>query len=381
MPDQIAAGNMGNSILNIIYGQQNDPAQQMANWSTNEQARNRVAAGTDLQGNLLPTPAPGSQPGVGSGQITGAPQDPTAAMAQIAGTLPPSQEPNAVKTPQSLGSMMIALQRRDEASAGLQQSIGLGLSAFARPENRERVFRSFAPQAPGNPVQLGQALMNMASQQQGQDRVNALGQQIMDPQQGPALAQKLNIGWDELKARYQANPAEVGTMVASFSAPTEATKNYNQARAQMKAQGMTDEQINAIMPPEMLALGGVSDPGYREFVLARTRAIQSGQALPPELQDYPTYLAAKGAKAKLMGDQANDLAKSQKQFAPQVAKMKDIDQLTSSIQNATEADGKTSVLQSILNDPRKKAAAGGAVERWAAWRDREPRSTGRSMVG
>ena len=29
MPD-IAAGNMGNSILNLIYGQQNDPAQQMS---------------------------------------------------------------------------------------------------------------------------------------------------------------------------------------------------------------------------------------------------------------------------------------------------------------------------------------------------------------
>ena len=74
----------------------------------------------------------------------------------------------------------------------------------------------------------------------------------------------------------------------------------------MKAQGMTDEQINAVMPPEMLALGGISDPGYREFVLARTRAIQSGQPLPPELQDYPTYQANRQALAKTTTDIAQD---------------------------------------------------------------------------
>jgi hypothetical protein len=74
--------------------------------------------------------------------------------------------------------------------------------------------------------------------------------------QGKALADSLNITQEQLRARFLADPQGVGGMIQNFAAPTEATKNYNQARAQMKAQGMTDEQINAVMPPEMLALGG-----------------------------------------------------------------------------------------------------------------------------
>jgi hypothetical protein len=76
--------------------------------------------------------------------------------------------------------------------------------------------------------------------------------------QGKALADSLNITQEQLRARFLADPQGVGGMIQNFAAPTEATKNYNQARAQMKAQGMTDEQINAVMPPEMLALGGGS---------------------------------------------------------------------------------------------------------------------------
>ena len=56
MPDNtVPAGNLGNMLMNMLYGQQNDPAQQMSDWSNTQQARNRVAAGMDLQGNLLPT--------------------------------------------------------------------------------------------------------------------------------------------------------------------------------------------------------------------------------------------------------------------------------------------------------------------------------------
>ena len=139
---------MGNAILNLIYGQQNDPAQQMSDWANTQQARNRVAGGMDLQGNILParlTPrraarrrlgpdhwrAPGSDGGDGSRrsrlgylpQMPGAECDQNAAEHGFDGS--------------------VALQRQQEAAAGLQQSIGLGMSAFARPENRERVFKTF----------------------------------------------------------------------------------------------------------------------------------------------------------------------------------------------------------------------------------------------
>jgi hypothetical protein len=221
----VPAGNLGNAALNLIWG--NDPRQQMADLEDTLQARQRVAAGMDLNGNILPSPAPGTPPGVGSGQITGAPVDPTAAMAEMQknGILSPGQTPNAYKSDPSMGSLILAFQARQEAAAGLQQSIGLGASAFARPENRERVFKSFAPQAPQDAAKLGESLLAMSNAQQGMDRMSALGQMVMDPQRGPAIAQQLNIGWEELKARYQADPGGVGTMIQQYLTPTDDLKN------------------------------------------------------------------------------------------------------------------------------------------------------------
>ena len=129
-----------------------------------------------------------------------------------------------------------------------------------------------------------------------------LAQMISGPH-GKALADQLNISQEELKARYLADPQGVGTMIAEFRRADGSNEELQSGPRAMKAQGMSDEQINAVMPPEMLALGGVSDPGYREFILARTRAIQSGQPLPPELEDYPSYQASKAAKAKLSSRQ------------------------------------------------------------------------------
>jgi hypothetical protein len=343
---------IGDLLFNLF---QPDPEQALGQWSDAQQAASRGAIGLDANGNPLPPPPAAPAQGQGGQGGGGSAGDQAAVAAATTGTLPPPQEPNATKTPVSLGHLLMNLQQRNEADQGLNQSLGMGFAAFAQPRDREMVSKMFNVNQT-DPNAIGQTLMTLNSQQGGVDRKNALGQLITGPQ-GALIAQQLNISQEELKARYLADPQGVGTMIANFTAPTEATKNYNQARAQMKAQGMSDEQINAVMPPEMLALGGISNPDYREFVLARTRAIQSGQPLPAELTDYPTYVASKGAKAKLMGDQANDLAESQAKFGDQVAKMNEVERITNSVQSATEADGKTPVMQAILESPTKKAAA------------------------
>jgi hypothetical protein len=288
MPDPnttVPAGNTGNLIMNMLFGQQNDPAQQMSDWANTQQARNRVAIGTDLQGNLLPSPAPGTPPGVGSGQITGAPQDPTAAMAAVqqTGVLPPGQTPNATKSDQSLGSMIIALQRRDEAAAGLQQSLALAGAAISRPENRERAFRALSPGAPINAMGLGQGLMNLASQQQGQDRMNAIGQMIMDPQRGPALAASLNIGsWDQLKAAFQADPASIGKMIQDYNQQTQPVKGVEQItnlQGKLKASGANDSEVNLLTPSLIAAVG----PDFAQKAIQDAgsyRASHNGQPAP-----------------------------------------------------------------------------------------------------
>lgn len=259
MPDMtVPAGNTGNLIMNMLYGQQNDPAQRMADWTRTTQARNRTAAGMDLSGNLLPAPAPGTAPGVGSGQITGPPQDPTAAMAtlQQTGTLSPSQTPNAYKSDETMGSLIISLQRRQEAAAGLQQALGMAGAAISRPENRDRAMRTFAPGPQGNPVELGQTLMNMSSQTQGQDRMNAIGQMVYDPQRGPALAKSLNnMSWEDLKAAFQANPASVGQMVQNFLAPTPDIQNL-QSIQRMQGAGTSSPTLNDTAASIVGKIGG-----------------------------------------------------------------------------------------------------------------------------
>ena len=205
---------LGGNIMNMMFG---DPEQEASDYSNSEQARNRAALGEDAQGNVLPTPAVGSAPGVGSGQI-----------APPMGAAPPGPgEPNATQTPKSWGSVLMDLQRRDEASQGLNQSLGMGFAAFAQPRDREMVSKMFNVNAP-NELQTVQGMQNMGSLQQGQDRMNALGQQIMDPKAGPAMADRLNISWDELKARYRADPQGTGTMIQNFAQPTDQMKNLQQ---------------------------------------------------------------------------------------------------------------------------------------------------------
>jgi hypothetical protein len=193
------------------------------------------------------------------------------------------------------------------------------------------------------------------------DQADALGRMINGPQ-GKALADSLNVSQEELRARYLADPQGVGTMIQNLAAPAETTKNYNQARALMKAQGMTDAQVNAVMPPEMLALGGVSDPGYREFALARTRAIQSGQALPPELQDYPTYQASKAARVKLSSDNAADLSDAQGKLAPLNQRIDETNTIVDRIKANPKLDAALTYLTTTGGIGADKAAKSGLID-------------------
>jgi hypothetical protein len=245
---------MGNFLLNGIWG--DNPRQDVANWADENLLRNRTAVGLDVNGNLLPAPAPGTAPGVGSGQITGPPQDPTAAMAQVSGMMKPGQEPNNLKTPHSLGALLMAMSGREEAAAGLQQSLALAGAAISRPENRERSFKTLSPAGPPtNAMGLGQQLMSLSSQTQGQDRMNAIGQMIMDPQRGPALAGGLGVTWEELKARFQADPAGVGAMVQNYNAPTPDIANLRQIQ-RMQGAGTSNPTLNDTAASIVGKIGG-----------------------------------------------------------------------------------------------------------------------------
>jgi hypothetical protein len=93
-------------------------------------------------------------------------------------------------------------------------------------------------------TKLGQTLMDLNSQQQGQYRMNAMGQMIAGPQ-GAAIADRLNISQDELKARYLADPQGVGAMIQSFAAPTDQMKNLQQGTTYLQSHGASPAGVLA----------------------------------------------------------------------------------------------------------------------------------------
>ena len=53
------------------------------------------------------------------------------------------QEPNATKTPKSLGHILMDLQQYQEREQGFNQSLGMGFAAFGQPRDREMVSNMF----------------------------------------------------------------------------------------------------------------------------------------------------------------------------------------------------------------------------------------------
>jgi hypothetical protein len=277
---------IGDSLFNLF---QPDPEQAIGQWSDEQQRKNRAAIGLDANGNPLPAP-----PDAG---------DQAVAQANAASTLAPSQEPNATKTPVSLGHLLMNLQQRNEADQGLNQSLGMGFAAFAQPRDREMVSRMFNQQQP-DVNQIGMTQMNLAGQQQGQDRMNALGAMVRGDQ-GKAIAQRLNISQAELIARYQADPQGVGNMIQSFAAPTDQMRNLQQIQtyqAQFKAAhpDASQTELDSIAKAITAGIGGPA----AEQMIADQRAFAEKFGHDPTWKDnpdgYKSYLAQQGARAEAL---------------------------------------------------------------------------------
>ena len=153
------------------------------------------------------------------------------------GQAPPSpNEPTSTQTPESWGSMLMDLQQQNEAQAGFNSSIGMGLAAFSQPRDREMVSKMFNPsRPPQDPFKMGESLMNMSSQQQGQDRSNQIARMVNNPNTGPGIATKMGMDWPTLKAGIVADPGMVGKIATVLGTPTDTMKNANQIAIQMKA--------------------------------------------------------------------------------------------------------------------------------------------------
>jgi hypothetical protein len=94
----------------------------------------------------------------------------------------------------------------------------------------------------------------------------------------------------------------------------------------------------------------------RQYLQAQQAAAAMGQPFP----DFATWTAQHQTAAAVQKTQGENLLEAQNNFGAQTAKQNEIERITNDIQNATNPDG-TPVMQSILSDPRKKAAAMGLI--------------------
>ena len=173
---------IGDTLFNLF---QPDPEQALGQWSDAQQAQNRGAIGLDVNGNPLPPP---SAPSAGHARPRRRPgirgRSDVAAQARPLRYLPPGQEPNATKSPVSLGHLLMNLQQRNEASEGLNSSLGMGFAAFAQPRDREMVSKMFSVDQPNVDQVRHDANEPGWSSGEGQDRMGALGAMVPDPVQG-----------------------------------------------------------------------------------------------------------------------------------------------------------------------------------------------------
>ena len=270
------------SIITGLLGEQN-PEDAIASWSDDEQKRNRAAVGLDANGNPLPqqTDANGNP----------VPPDPNAAakttaagQAAASGVMQPQAEPNATKTPPSLGHLMMDLQQYDERNQGFNQALGLGFAAFAQPRDREMVSKAFNVNMP-DPLKIAQTQQDLASQQQGQDRSNAIGMMINDPVKGPQIASALNMPGSTmaekitaLKAAYAADPQNIGRMITSTQLPTPDVANLEQIQ-RLQQQGANSSETALLTPALIAKIGG---PAAEKAIgdAAAYRASHKGQTAP-----------------------------------------------------------------------------------------------------
>ena len=259
-------------LITGALGQQN-PYDEASAWSDATQKRNRAAVGLDANGNPLPTNADGTP-------VT-PPADPnnpvnngqSAAMGQAlaSGVQQPGQQPQATKTDPSLGHILMDMTQYQQREQGFNQAMGAGFAAFSQPRDREWVSKVFNVNEP-DPTKLMQQEQDLASQQQGQDRMNSLGAMISGPQ-GAQIAQSLNISQADLIARYRADPQGVGTMIQNFRQPTDQMKNLeqidsyiNQVAPQIKSAGGSDSTLSDL---RTLMRAGVAGDKAQAMVLAQ----------------------------------------------------------------------------------------------------------------
>lgn len=247
-----------------LTGDRDNPEEDIGQWADTQQAQNRAAIGMSASGdpNASPQPSGGAQ---------------AAAQAQAASTLPPDQEPNATKTPVSLGHLMMNLQQYNEREQGFNQALGMGFAAFAQPRDREMVSKMFNV-TPADPTKIAQTQMSLASQQQGQDRMNMVTNIANNPTQLGHIAQQLNMDPQSLAMLIRTDPNKAAALIQANATATPQMANLEQINRYIgQLQGKSPEVLSMIKNAMLAGMGGPE----AEAAISDAQAYQNRTGKPP----------------------------------------------------------------------------------------------------
>jgi hypothetical protein len=231
---------------------------------------------------------PGAPGGPGAGpagpqqppqpQAYQSPPDLVALNAKLAGG--PQQQQQQPPAP-DLMQLYAQMAQRQQANEMFNRGLG-GLTAAFSPLSQRASLEHEWDNMTADPGSVFSNIMKIQEYGQQQQQYQAL------QRAAPDLAKQLRMTTDEITA---AGPQALQTAM-QMNMPTEATRNYLQARNMMRQQGLNDDQINQIMPPETMALAGISDPNYRQYILERGRAMQGAGGPPVGAPPRPSPMTA-----------------------------------------------------------------------------------------
>ena len=344
-------------LLYLLSGQP-DPSRQLAALLSGQQ-QPQGSQGAPPQSAAPPgatsSPAPSGGAAAGAGPNP-SPGDPAPPGSQpqpqaLQSTPDMSASYQQLANPPNLMSLYLQLQQRQSASDQINKGFALIAANHAGNPGMARAIMDSAG-GQGDAGGMVNNLMSLYQTQQGM----AAQQQLLA--QAPGIAQKL--GMDEGVVRAEIMAGRGPDLVRSLE-PTDAMRNYQQARGMLKQAGVPDDQIDTFTRPMLLGAG--SNPAMAEYIQRVAEAQHTGtMAQHPELSGG-FYSWQKAQEAK----QADTLAKQGKINEAQ-ASFGAVDNVLTIMENQADtlqkasADGK---LDKLFKYPQGWVKAASAGDAWS----------------
>lgn len=334
-----------------------NPYDQIGALSDQMQGRNRAAVGLDANGNPLPQGAQG-----GAAPAPGGAATPTALAST--GVMQPQQEPNATKTPASMGHLLADLTQYQEREQGFNQALGGMGAAISQPRDRDWVRGLFNVNQV-DPLKFTQQEMDMASQQQGQDRANSVGMIANDPDRVAALAKSLNMDPVQVQTILRGDPKGAMDLIRAAGTPTATMANLQQIERYIgnvqQTKPNTSPQALQLIRNAMLA--GASGPDAEKAV-GDAMSYQSSHngKTAPWVTGNGVNLTAYNQWSKEQGDISSSQTAAASTLPGSIAKTEMLRQKVSDLQNNP---GLNKILSLPNDSPMKQAA-------WNAVNDQDP---------